>query len=56
MPRLPDLELDPVLRELAIMEVTHLEGSEYEWVQPVGITKAVARRPLRLSRSIEPSE
>jgi 4-carboxymuconolactone decarboxylase len=38
---LSDLELDPVLRELAIMEVAHLEGSEYEWVQHVGITKAV---------------
>ena len=38
---LSDLELDPLLRELAIMEVAHLEGSEYEWVQHVGITKAV---------------
>jgi alkylhydroperoxidase family enzyme len=38
---LSELELDPLLRELAIMEVAHLEGSEYEWVQHVGITKAV---------------
>jgi alkylhydroperoxidase family enzyme len=38
---LSDLELDPLLRELAILEVAHLEGSEYEWVQHVGITKAV---------------
>jgi 4-carboxymuconolactone decarboxylase len=38
---LSDLELDPVLRELAIMEVAHLEGSEYEWAQHAGITLAV---------------
>lgn len=38
---LSELELDPLLRELAIIEVAHLEGSEYEWVQHVGITKAV---------------
>src|SRR5262245_58239920 len=38
---LSDLELDPLLRELAIMEVAHLEGSEYEWVQHEGITLAV---------------
>lgn len=38
---LNELELDPLLRELAIMEVAHLERSEYEWVQHEGITKAV---------------
>jgi alkylhydroperoxidase family enzyme len=38
---LSELELDPLVRELAIMEVAHLEGSEYEWVQHEGITKAV---------------
>ena len=38
---LTDLELDPLQRELAILEVAHLEGSEYEWVQHTGITKAV---------------
>ena len=38
---LSDLELDPVQRELAIMEVAHLEGSKYEWVQHDGITLAV---------------
>jgi len=27
------LELDPLLRELAILQVAHLVGSEYEWVQ-----------------------
>ena len=38
---LTELELDPLQRELAILEVAHLEDSEYEWVQHVGITKAV---------------
>jgi alkylhydroperoxidase family enzyme len=38
---LTDLELDPLLRELAIMEVSHLEGSQYEWVQHDPITRAV---------------
>jgi 4-carboxymuconolactone decarboxylase len=38
---LAELELDPVVRELVIMEIAHLEGSKYEWVQHEGITKAV---------------
>jgi alkylhydroperoxidase family enzyme len=35
------LELDPLLRELAILEVAHLSRSEYEWTQHVAITLAV---------------
>jgi 4-carboxymuconolactone decarboxylase len=35
------LELDPLLRELAILEVAHLSSSEYEWTQHVSIAKAV---------------
>jgi 4-carboxymuconolactone decarboxylase len=35
------LELDPVLRELAILQVAHLERSEYEWVQHVAIGHAL---------------
>jgi 4-carboxymuconolactone decarboxylase len=31
------LELDPLLRELAILQVAHLCGSEYEWTQHVPI-------------------
>ena len=34
---LTELELDPVLRELAILEVARLSGSDYEWVQHRGI-------------------
>jgi alkylhydroperoxidase family enzyme len=39
---LQDLELDPLLRELAILRVARLTPhAEYEWVQHVGIAKAV---------------
>src|ERR1700724_2502465 len=35
------LELDPLLRELAILQVAHLVDSPYEWVQHVVIARAV---------------
>src|SRR5436853_1443842 len=39
---LSDLELDPLLRELAILRVARLTPhAEYEWVQHVPIAKAV---------------
>jgi alkylhydroperoxidase family enzyme len=39
---LSDLELDPLLRELAILRVARLTPhADYEWVQHVGIAKAV---------------
>ena len=34
-------ELDPKLRELAILRVAHVTGTEYEWVQHVPIAAAV---------------
>jgi len=34
------LELDPLLRELAILQVAHLEGSRYEWSQHVPIAES----------------
>ena len=34
------LELDPLLRELAILQVAHLSGSEYEWAQHVPIAES----------------
>jgi alkylhydroperoxidase family enzyme len=34
------LELDPLLRELAILQVAHLAGSQYEWVQHVAIARS----------------
>jgi 4-carboxymuconolactone decarboxylase len=38
---LTQLELDPQLRELAILLVAARTGAEYEWVQHAGIAKAV---------------
>jgi 4-carboxymuconolactone decarboxylase len=38
---LMQLELDPLLRELAILQVAHLLDSEYPWVQHVAIARAV---------------
>jgi 4-carboxymuconolactone decarboxylase len=38
---LSQLELDPLLRELAILQVAKLAESEYEWTQHTGITRAV---------------
>lgn len=35
------LELDPLLRELAILQVAHLQRSPYEWVQHDVIARAV---------------
>ena len=34
------LELDPLLRELAILQVAHLSDSEYEWTQHVPIAES----------------
>ena len=35
------LELDPLLRELAILQVAHLVDSRYEWVQHAAIARAL---------------
>jgi AhpD family alkylhydroperoxidase len=35
------LELDPVLRELAILEIAHLRKCEYQWVHHVALARAV---------------
>src|SRR3954447_1327440 len=38
---LSDLELDPVARELAILQTARLFEAEYEWIQHVAIGRAV---------------
>src|SRR3954449_11254481 len=38
---LADLQLEPVLRELAILRTARLIEAEYEWVQHVSIGRAV---------------
>lgn len=42
------LELDPLLRELAILKVAHLSGSEYEWVQHVPIAESFGASPEQI--------
>ena len=47
---LSDLQLDPVLRELAILRVARLTPhAEYEWVQHAGIAKAVGATDEQVS-------
>src|SRR5271165_1115467 len=43
------LELDPLLRELAILQVAHLSGSEYEWSQHVPIAEACGALPQQIA-------
>jgi 4-carboxymuconolactone decarboxylase len=45
---LTQLELDPVLRELAILQVARLVGSEYEWVQhdPIALAVGTTREQI----------
>lgn len=46
---LAQLELDPKLRELAILLVATRTGAEYEWVQHVGISKTLGIRDEQIS-------
>ncbi len=43
------LELDPGLRELAILLVAAHTGAEYEWIQHVGISRALGIREEQIS-------
>jgi 4-carboxymuconolactone decarboxylase len=38
---LRELQLDPVDRELAILQLAHLRDSEYQWVHHVALARAV---------------
>jgi alkylhydroperoxidase family enzyme len=38
---LADLQLDPLVRELAILRTAQVIGAEYEWIQHVPIARAV---------------
>jgi 4-carboxymuconolactone decarboxylase len=52
---LRNLQLDPLLRELAILQVAHLTESPYEWVQHVPIAESFGASP-QLVRAIEAGE
>jgi 4-carboxymuconolactone decarboxylase len=45
---LTQLELDPLLRELTILQVARLVGSDYEWVQhdPIALTVGATREQI----------
>ena len=43
------LELDPLLRELAILQVAHLSGSTYEWVQHVPIAESFGAEAAQIA-------
>src|SRR5579859_688129 len=43
------LELDPLLRELAILQVAHMMGSEYEWSQHVPIAIATGASEAQIA-------
>ncbi len=49
---LTEQELDPLLRELAILRVAALTGAEYEWVQHAAIAAAVGANDEQIA-SIE---
>ncbi len=49
------LQLDPLLRELAILQVAHISGSEYEWTQHVPIAESFGAPP-ELVAAIEADE
>jgi alkylhydroperoxidase family enzyme len=43
------LQLDPLLRELAILQVAHLSDSEYEWTQHVPIAESFGASPVQIA-------
>jgi 4-carboxymuconolactone decarboxylase len=43
------LQLDPLLRELAILQVAHLSASEYEWTQHVPIAESFGASPAQIA-------
>jgi 4-carboxymuconolactone decarboxylase len=52
---LRDLELDPLLREVAILQVAHLSVSPYEWTQHVPIAESFGASP-QLVTAIESND
>jgi alkylhydroperoxidase family enzyme len=52
---LRNLQLDPLLRELAILQVAHLAVSPYEWTQHVPIAESFGASP-QLVTAIEAGE
>jgi 4-carboxymuconolactone decarboxylase len=53
---LAQLELDPVLRELAILRVAALDRCEYERVHHEGIARQVGASEEQVARAVDPGE
>ncbi len=52
---LAQLELDPVLRELAILRVAALDGCEYERIHHAGIAREVGASGEQVARAVDPA-
>jgi alkylhydroperoxidase family enzyme len=46
---LAESEVDPLLRELAILELSRLRGSEYQWLQHAALARAVGASPDQIA-------
>src|SRR3954470_16904853 len=49
------MQLDPIVRELAILTVAHEAEAEYEWVQHVAIAKAVGATDAQIDAIAHPA-
>jgi alkylhydroperoxidase/carboxymuconolactone decarboxylase family protein YurZ len=47
-------KLDPTVREIIILQVVHIEGGEYEWIQhvPIGLALGVTQAQIARLRPI----
>src|SRR5204863_5653976 len=49
------MQLDPIVRELAILTVAHEAEAEYEWIQHVAIAKAVGATDAQIDAIADPA-
>src|SRR4051812_13340801 len=49
------MQLDPIVRELAILTVAHEAEAEYEWIQHVAIAKAVGATDAQIDAIAHPA-
>src|SRR4051795_9298803 len=49
------MQLDPIVRELAILTVAHEAEAEYEWIQHVAIAKAVGATDAQIDAIADPT-
>src|SRR5436190_18920768 len=49
------MQLDPIVRELAILTVAHEAEAEYEWIQHMAIAKAVGATDAQIDAIADPA-